>query len=144
MKDQEERRSKINEVYKSLPEKGTYKKVQPTLKKLCDLLHTTMYECNRLEKKLIIDINHFAIKNQQVFEPNGEPLIIRNEYQIEKVSKYAPASNKNRIKKAWNEGGKKSVGEYILWLYDNNKAINNSETTKQLTELVKHNLKTIF
>lgn len=140
----QERCDTINRLYASLPEKGTYKRNQPTLKKICDLLFQTAYQCNRVEMVQTLDIEGLSIARRQVFTQGDPPIIVSNEVEKRVVQKYAPASNKNRLKKAWIEGGKKAVGEYILWVNDNNDSINQVNKNAIVTNIVKNKIITIF
>jgi hypothetical protein len=132
----------IQNLVNSLPVNGSYKSVQNILNTIAGLLPKTVYIANKSEQKEVIDLIEKETKNTNVFDVPTEQINISLHQKImTKNECYFFASNKNRLKKAWNESGKSGVHKYILWVNENNKSVNNSTQNSKVTNLVATKLK---
>lgn len=119
------------------------KKYQSILSRISECLPKTVYVANKREKKEVVDLIEKESKNCNVFDLNPTAQINISKHQVIMTEQecYFYASNKNRVKKAWNESGKIGVIKYILWINENNKAVNNSNSNAKVGALVGLTLK---
>ena len=133
---------KLNILLNQLPENGSFKHVQSLLKKICEVIPKTAYIANKNQIIAVHDLIEKEIKNTNVFDnPTPQINISLHQNIITQNEVYFYASNKNRIKKAWNENGKKGVIDYILWIDKNNKAINSANQNGKVSSLVTQKIK---
>jgi hypothetical protein len=145
----------INNIYRTLPASGPYKRVQGQLNKLAALLPRTAYKVACTKHEQIIDLTGKEhIRGQQfdigVIGHNHAPVITTEavEFVAKRDETLTHNNNSRMLKKAWNVDGKLGIAKVVNYIDHNNKIINSEysmKTTMKVADaIIRNKIKPIF
>ena len=136
----------VKDAFNKLHLNGGYKSNVKLLKIIADNLPKTVYVANCFILREIKDLTEKDVKNTHIIDINDNinsvAIISKGDTRVMlKAEKYAYVSHKNRLKKAWNETGKIGVKRYIIWVDENNKAVNSVSMNSKVLKIVDEKIK---